>query len=163
MAGEALQQTLTHPIGPIGKPNQYCTVPCKSNPGRTDWNMIKCRKRGLGCSISPYAWVLMCMDVCRWHYVRPKASGKELLFVTKISILIYTVMMGTPICSLPALYWMFLSLLPAFPKMQAWRHTGCLVSKPLFKILGLTKAYLDAGHPQACEACIAHQHSRSAF
>ena len=50
------------------------------------------------------------MDVCRWHYIRPKASGKELLFVTKIAILIYTVMMGTPTCSLPASHRMVFTL-----------------------------------------------------
>ena len=60
---------------------------------------------------------------CRWHYARPKASGKELLLVTKIAILIYTVMMGEPLCSLPAFYWTKFSHFPAC-KYREMRQVG---------------------------------------
>lgn len=35
-----------------------------------------------------------------WHYVNPRATGKQLLIVSKIMVLVYTVLMGESSCKL---------------------------------------------------------------
>ena len=34
-----------------------------------------------------------------WHYINPRATGKQLLVVSKVMVLVYTVLMGESSCA----------------------------------------------------------------